>query len=140
MQRHSARGKSTRELEQSKGHSCLSFALHEVLPTKRDCPHGLGLLNDAMSNYEKALLSDPSNEPLKATMQKLREKIRSSHDDGTREREVESGDMASQAMAPTPASFDGILDEVPSAISTPVDPAVASADETAAPPQLIGIL
>jgi hypothetical protein len=118
----------------------LTYALHEVLLTQRDCEQGLGLLNDAMSNYEKALLSDPTNEPLKATLQKLREKIRSSHADGTREREIEGGDMVPQAMAPTPASFDGILDEIPSAIPTPVDPAYAVADETAAPPQLIGTL
>lgn len=98
------------------------------------------MLTEAMNNYEKALLSDPSNEPLKAAMQKLRDKIRKNHAAVKQETDAEGGDMDRQSIAPTPASFDGILDDVPSVIPTPIDPAydVPSEDQNSTPPSLIG--
>lgn len=101
---------------------------------------GLGKLKEAMINYEKALISSTANEPLKTAMQSLREKIRTSHD--CRETDRDEGAIARTSLAPTPASFDGILDEVPSNVPTPIDTTYAPAPDVEgqvpAPPHLAG--
>jgi len=68
---------------------------------------GLGNLDEATQSFEKALVFDPENEPLKTTIRDIRLKLE--HEQRAQ-------------FAPTPVSFDGILDDVPTAAPTPVDP------------------
>jgi len=66
---------------------------------------GLGRLNEAKEAFEQALVYDPENMPLRNTIQDLRDKI----DD----------EQQGRSFAPTPAEFDGILDDVPAVAPTP---------------------
>ena len=66
---------------------------------------GLGRLNEAKEAFEQALIYDPDNQPLRNTIQDLRDKI---------------DDEQGRSFAPTPAEFDGILDDVPTVAPTPV--------------------
>ena len=66
---------------------------------------GLGRLNEAKEAFEQALIYDPDNQPLRNTIQDLRDKM---------------DDEQGRSFAPTPAEFDGILDDVPAVAPTPV--------------------
>jgi len=108
------------------------------------------------------LLFDPTNEPLKGTIHDLNVRIARTQNDGdagppvltdspfsmvpAQDMIIQNENTACRSFAPTPASFDGILDDVPFVAPTPLDyafspqgvPAAGMGDDAMPPPHLAG--